>query len=218
MASAKRISVSGLASQLLLENEASATWPWQEAPVQEVSPFDLQRMFLGDNFSTLLLLEVAFRTAFMYVVALILVRFIGKRGLGQLSPFEYLVVIAMGSAAGDPMFYPDVPLVHGVLVLSAIVLLQKSLIAVSGKSHSINNFVESTPTMLIKDGTVLRNKVTQEGLALDELLMKLREAGITHVGQIEFAYLEPSGSLSVFRYGREGPRRGESTLPDDAVR
>ena len=114
--------------------------------VADVSPFDLHRMFLGDDFSMLLLGEVVFRTAFMYISALVLVRFIGKRGLGQLSPFEYLVVIAMGSAAGDPMFYPDVPLINAVVVLAAIVLLQRGLVSASDRSVAVNHFVESVPT------------------------------------------------------------------------
>lgn len=186
--------------------------------MEEIEAFDLQRMFLGEDFSGLLLLEVAFRTAFMYVSALLLVRFIGKRGLGQISPFEYLIVIAMGSAAGDPMFYADVPLVHGVLVLAAIVLLQKGLISLSGRSEAVNHFVESVPALLIRDGEVLEMALAREGLARDELFDKLREAGVTNTSQVRLAYLEPSGNLSVFRVPDEQhlPPGGESTLPQGA--
>ena len=74
--------------------------------VSEVETFDLHRIFLGDT-SAWFLLEVIFRTTFMFVYTLILVRTTGKRGLGELSPFELLLVVALGSAVGDPMFYPD---------------------------------------------------------------------------------------------------------------
>ena len=186
--------------------------------MEEVTAFDLQRMFLGDDFSGLLLLEILFRTAFMYVAALLLVRFIGKRGLGQLSPFEYLVVIAMGSAAGDPMFYADVPLVHGVIVLAAIVLLQKGLITASEHSESFNHFVESVPTLLVRDGDVLERAVRREGLAHDELFDMLREHGVSNTGQVRLAFLEPSGRLSVFRVPDEDhPPPGESTIPKVAT-
>jgi uncharacterized membrane protein YcaP (DUF421 family) len=182
--------------------------------LDDVTPFDLQRMFLGENFDVLLLAEIAFRTAFMYVSALVLVRFIGKRGLGQLSPFEYLVVIAMGSAAGDPMFYADVPLVHGVLVLAAIVFLQKALVTASERSDSVNHFIEGVPALLVRDGDVLEDALRREGLARDELFDKLREAGISNTAQVRLAYLEPSGGLSVFRVADERHLgQGISTLP-----
>ena len=180
----------------------------------DYTPFDLQRMFLGEDFAVLLLLEIVVRTAIMYTAALTLVRFIGKRGLGQLSPFEYIVVIAMGSAAGDPMFYPDVPLLHGIIVLAGVVLLEKGLISVAGRSERVSHFVESVPDVLIRDGVILDDHLRREGISRDELKVKLRERGITNVGQVQTAYLEPSGALSIFQ-GPEGGRfRGESTLPN----
>ena len=120
---------------------------------QSYEAFDLQRMFIGD-FSVLLLLEIAVRTAIMYLYALGLVRFIGKRGIGQLTPFEYVIVIALGSATGDPMFYPEVPLVHGMVVLAIIVALQKLLIATSERNERVERFVSSTPSLLIEGGVL----------------------------------------------------------------
>jgi uncharacterized membrane protein YcaP (DUF421 family) len=176
----------------------------------DYEPFDLKRMFIGD-FDSLLLLEIVVRTGFMYLVALLLIRFIGKRGLGQMSPFEYIIVIALGSATGDPMFYPEVPLIHGVIVLTMIVGLQKILISLTKRSITIARFVESTPTMLIQAGAVDAEMLKQEGIAKEELYMRLREAGITNVGQVRFAYLEPSGNVSVFAY-EEPQRPGDTTL------
>ena len=181
---------------------------------EQIQPFDLERMFLGDEVSLILLLEIVFRTAFMYLAALVLVRVIGKRGLGQLSPFEFLVVIAMGSAAGDPMFYPDVPLLHGVIVLAGIVFLQKVLIEFAARNDHAEHFIESVPALLIKDGLVLDDHLRREGLARDELMMKLREQGIANVAEVKLAYLEPSGRLSIFRIDREPTSNsGETTLP-----
>jgi len=182
----------------------------------EYTPFDLNRMFLGDEFSLLFIAEILVRTAIMYLSALLLVRFIGKRGLGQLSPFEYLVVIAMGSAAGDPMFYPDIPLIHGIVVLATIVLLQKGLIQATERSPAVEHFVESVPAMLVREGELLEEKLWQEGLNKDELFARLRQEGVANLSEVRLAYLEPSGAISVFRKDRYDPsldRTGESTLP-----
>ena len=182
----------------------------------EYTPFDLHRMFIGDEFSLLFIAEILVRTAIMYLSALLLVRFIGKRGLGQLSPFEYLVVIAMGSAAGDPMFYPDIPLIHGIAVLATIVLLEKGLIQATERNTAVEHFVESVPALLVEDGRLKEQILKREGLSRDELFVRLRQEGIANLSEIRLAYLEPSGAISIFRSDRYDPRYeqpGLSTLP-----
>lgn len=94
---------------------------------EEIQVFDWKRIFLGD-LEPAFALEVAFRTGFMFAYTIILVRLLGKRGIGQLSPFELVIIIALGSAVGDPMFYPDVPLFHAMVVVTVIVLLQRALV------------------------------------------------------------------------------------------
>jgi uncharacterized membrane protein YcaP (DUF421 family) len=181
----------------------------------DFQPLDLERMFIGD-FSFLLLLEIMVRTAVMYMVALGLVRFIGKRGLGQLSPFEYLVVIAMGSATGDPMFYPEVPLIHGALVLAIIVALQKTFFKLTQQSGLVATFIESTPTLLVDHGVMLEERMKEEGISEGDLFEKLREGGIEHLGQVRYAYLEPSGRVSIFKISPDRQTTGQSILPQEA--
>jgi uncharacterized membrane protein YcaP (DUF421 family) len=177
---------------------------------EDFRPFDLDRMFIGD-FSILLTLEIVVRTGFMYLAAIVIVRYLGKRGLGQISPFEYVVVFALGSATGDPMFYPEVPLLHGVVVLVVIVLLQKALVSASERNAGLQRYLEGSPTILIQSGTVLDDAARREGVSREELLMRLRQAGVTNVGQVQYAFLETSGQLSVFTEAeRRGP--GQSTL------
>jgi len=75
----------------------------------------------------------------MYVFTLLLVRVIGKRGLTQPSPFEYMIIIVLGSAAGDPTFYPDVPLTYAMVV---VVILQKLLELLTEKNRPLEIAVE----------------------------------------------------------------------------
>lgn len=184
-----------------------------EEGAQEIEPFDLHRMFVGD-FDLLLTAEIVVRTGFMYLAALLLVRVIGKRGLGQLSPFEFVIVIALGSAVGDPMFYPEVPLLHGVVVLTVVVALQKLITNVADRNEPFERFIESEPATLVMDGVIDEDVLLREGLARDELLMRLRQAGVRNVGQVQRAYLEPSGQVSVFKFdGVERP--GQSTFVEE---
>jgi len=98
-------------------------------PPDDVQPFDLTKMFLGD-ISWLFTLEIVFRTCVIYLYTVWLTRWISKRAIGQLSLVEFLLVIALGSAVGDPMFYPDVPILHGIIVITIVVLIDRGLLFV----------------------------------------------------------------------------------------
>lgn len=181
--------------------------------------FDLERILFGD-LPWLFLLEIVLRTALLYVYALFMLRLLGKRGMGSLSPFELAIIISLGSAVGDPMFYPGVPLVHGMLVMTVIVLLQRGLTFLTRRSQRIETFVESQASCLVADGSLVLDALNREMLAKDELFTALREAGVEQLGQVRRAYLESTGKVSVFLYPFEEERPGLGLLPvcDDEAR
>jgi uncharacterized membrane protein YcaP (DUF421 family) len=169
-------------------------------------------MFFGD-YPLLFLLEVLFRTAFMYLYMLLASRFLGKRGVGQLTPFEFIIVIVLGSAAGDPMFYPQVSLLQGVAVITVVVLLEKVIAELSQRNKKLEHIIQSTPQLLVKNGQVLDKALNESGLTKQELLMQLRTENIRDIGEVEYAYLEPMGKLSVFKLEGGKEKKVETTLP-----
>lgn len=181
----------------------------------EVAVLEFERMFLGDLPWTFTL-EVMFRTTAMYVYTLALVRVLGKRGMGQLAPVELVIIIALGSAVGDPMFYADVPLVHGFAVITTIVVLHRGLAVAMSRSDLIDRTVESGPVCVVQQGTVLIEAVQRERLPVDELFAALREEGFENLGEVRVAYLEGSGQVSAFRFTDSERRRfGLSLHPGD---
>ena len=177
----------------------------------ETLSFDFQRIFLGDN--PLFMFEIVFRTVIIYSYTLFAVRFIGKRGMSQLTPFEFVVIIALGSAVGDPMLYDDVPLLHGMVVVTFVVALQSLLNKATNILPKFEAAVEGKAVQLVANGNVLEDALKVESLSKQELFMQLRVKGIRNTGSIERAYLEPSGLLSIFEYEKGQERDGESTLP-----
>ncbi|WP_201772918.1 hypothetical protein, partial [Devosia riboflavina] len=89
-----------------------------------MSGIDWQGMLIGNEPPTFLL-EIVIRTVIIYSYTLALLRWLGSRAIGQLSTVEFLLVIALGSAVGDAMFYPDVPLLHCLLVVTVVVVANK---------------------------------------------------------------------------------------------
>jgi uncharacterized membrane protein YcaP (DUF421 family) len=156
-------------------------------------------------------LEVAFRTVFLYLYTLALVRVLGKRGMGELSPFDLVIIVGLGSAVGDPMFYADVPLTHGMIVVAVVVALQRILVRLTRKNPTVERLVESAPVLLVADGEVIATAMRDEELSEAELFMYLRMAEIEHLGQVRMAFIEQNGHVTVFR--TENGRTGKSVLP-----
>ena len=175
--------------------------------------FELRRMFIGDG-DALLLLEVAFRTAFLYLYAIAVVRLLGKRGLSNLSPFEYVVVFAAGTATGEPMLYPEVPLAYGMVVLTVIVLAHRLVARVTRTSKPVEAVLEGQPRLVVRDGAPIDDALASEQISIDELLMELRMKGVEDVAQVRYAFLEPSGEMSLFTYKEPQPPRMSTLLFD----
>src|ERR1044072_3135144 len=88
------------------------------------------------------LIEVVVRTVIMLIVVRLTLKFTGKRGVKQLSVFEVVIIISLGSAAGDPMFYEDVGLVPAIFVFLVILLMYRTVTWMLGKSSWFEKFIE----------------------------------------------------------------------------
>ncbi|WP_291429826.1 DUF421 domain-containing protein [Deinococcus sp.] len=170
----------------------------------EIVPFDWARMLLGDT-PPLFLLEIVFRTAVMFLWLLLLLRVTGKRGLAQLSPLEVAIVIGLGSAAGDPMFYPEVPLLHAMLVMAVVVGLQRLTAHLVIVSERVETFVEGTPVELIRDGVLTPLGLKRANLSREDVFERLRAQGVRQLGAVQRAYFEQDGSLTVFTHPHDPP-------------
>lgn len=179
---------------------------------QNITPLDLQRMLMGE-LPWLFLVEVVLRTSIMYLYALVLVRFMGKRGQRQLSPFDFLVIIALGSAVGDPMFYTEVPMLPGMVVLTTVVVLERLLSYAIHASKWVERFVSGAPRRLVLDGRLDMQSINQEAFSREEIFTMLRAHGIQQLGEVERVYVEQTGELSTYQYSQAEVRPGLPIAP-----
>ncbi len=180
---------------------------------QSIQPFDWYRIFIGEQTGLLFLLEIVFRTTVMYVYAIVFSRFVGKRGVGQISPFEFILIIIISSAAGSPMFQAHVPLSHGLLVLTVVMLLHRSASLLTDRSARAEDVMEGRPLLVVEDGHVVEDALRSGALSRRELMMLLRQQSVRDVGEVDRAFLEPSGTLSVLQADPGSARQTESTIP-----
>lgn len=169
-----------------------------------VVPFDLWRMFLGDS-PPLFYLEIVVRTAIVYAYALLLIRWVGGRGIAQMSTVEFLLVIALGSAVGDAMFYPEVPLLHAMLVITVVVLINKGLDTLIYRFAAVERLLDGKTADVIRNGVIVISTLRRHKIGKSELFESLREQGFRTLGEVRHAYLETSGRISVFRATPAGP-------------
>ncbi len=161
------------------------------------------------------LLETAFRSIIMFLVILFSLRLLGKRGVKQLSVFELGVIIGLGSAAGDPMFYKDVGLLPGMIVFAVIIGLYRLITFLINRSDRFENFVEGTPTCVLKEGKLLMHNFEKEPIARDELFSQLRLHSVSHLGQVYQAIIETNGEVSIFYFPDEDVRYGLPIIPGE---
>ncbi|WP_027379327.1 DUF421 domain-containing protein [Chryseobacterium daeguense] len=160
------------------------------------------------------LLEIILRTFIMFVTIIIGLRILGKRGVKQLSLFELVVIIGLGSAAGDPMFNKDVGIISSIIVFMVIILLYTVVTHFIGKSKKFEKLVEGKSICLIENGQFSIENFKKENLGSDEFFAELRLKGISQLGQIEKAIEEISGEISVFYFEDEKVKYGLPIMPD----
>lgn len=173
---------------------------------------DFEKLLIGEE-EWSFIPEIVFRTFFMFVIVLFSLRLLGKRGVKQLSVFELVVIIGLGSAAGDPMFYREVGLISAVAVFAVVVVAYKVTSYFVNKSKKFEELLEGSSTCLIEEGEFAIENFKKETLAQDEFFAELRQYSISHLGQVKLAIIETSGSVSVFFYPENEVKYGLPILP-----
>jgi len=143
-------------------------------------------------------LEAIWRTLVVFVILAILTRLIGRKLLSQITFFEFVTGISIGTITGAYI----VNEIRGNLVLISPVVLAILTVILSYstlKSLKIRKIVEGEPVIVIQNGKILEKNMLKLRYNLDQLEIQLRDKGIFDLSEVEFAILEPTGRLSVLK-------------------
>lgn len=178
---------------------------------------DFKSIFLNDlDFS--LALEIGLRTVIMFTFVLIFLRSSGKKGVRQLSIFEVAIIIALGSAAGDPMLNSESAILPSLLVFVVILAIYRLITYLASKSQKIENILEGEPMYIIEDGMFTLEEEGDSNFAEDEFFAEMRNQNIEHVGQVRTAVLESNGQVSFLYYSPEETKKGMPIYPKPYAR
>ncbi|AMO48789.1 Membrane protein YcaP [Enterobacter sp. FY-07] len=175
--------------------------------------FDLHRMAL-DKVPLDFLWEVALRSLYTFVLVFLFLKITGRRGVRQMSLFEVLIILTLGSAAGDVAFYDDVPMLPVLVVFITLGMLYRLVMWLMSHSEKLEDLLEGKPVVIVKDGELAWEKLHEENLTEFEFFMELRTNGVDQLGQVRLAIMETNGQLSVYYFTDDEVKPGLCILPE----
>lgn len=175
--------------------------------------FDLQRMAFNDVPPDFLL-EVAVRSLYTFILVFLFLKITGRRGVRQMSLFEVLIILTLGSAAGDVAFYHDVPMLPVFVVFITLACLYRLVMWLMNHSEKLEGLFEGKAKVIIEDGEFAWEKMQAQNMTEFEFFMELRLHSVEHLGQVRLAILETNGQISVYFYPDHLVRPGLSILPE----
>ncbi len=146
------------------------------------------------------LFTVLFRTLFFYFFVLIAYRIMGKREIGQLGVIDLIVSILIAELVAISIEETENPIYLTIIPIAVLVVLEVLFAYISIKSRKFRTLFDGKPSLIICNGKINYKEMVKQRYSLDDLLVSLRQQGIKELDNVEYAFLEPNGELSVFKY------------------
>lgn len=146
------------------------------------------------------LFTVLFRTLFFYFFVLIAYRIMGKREIGQLGVIDLIVSILIAELVAISIEETENPIYLTIIPIAVLVILEVLFAYISIKSRKFRTLFDGKPSLIICNGKINYKEMVKQRYSLDDLLVSLRQQGIKELDMVEYAFLEPNGELSVFKY------------------
>jgi uncharacterized membrane protein YcaP (DUF421 family) len=148
------------------------------------------------------------RSVLTFLVVLVVVRWTGKRSIANLAPFDLAMVILIGEVAAIPVADLKVDLLHGILPVCLVGGLHVLVTTLAVRFDKFEKWTEGQPTLLVKDGKVLKQNLLKERVSMADLVTALRHKEVDDVSQVKEAWIEHAGGVSVIR-------KEEAATPQD---
>jgi uncharacterized membrane protein YcaP (DUF421 family) len=141
--------------------------------------------------------QIVVRTAVVYVFLLAALRLAGKREIGQMTPFDLVVILVIANAVQNAMVGPDTSLIGGLLAAAALVVANAAVSYLGFSSRLFERTLIGSPTLLVSDGHLIDAHLRRERIDADEVLMAMREHGVADISEVKLAVLEVDGTVSI---------------------
>lgn len=141
--------------------------------------------------------EFILRAVVVYVVVLGMVRLSGKRALGQITPFDVLLIVLLGNAVQNALLGTDTSLGGGLLLAATLILLNYGVGWVSTRNRRIERLVEGEPVVIARDGRLFETVLRREQVTRADFEAAMRQQGCLGVEDVALALLEINGHITI---------------------
>lgn len=146
-------------------------------------------------------LQIVYRSAIVYVAIIVGLRLSGRRQLGQMTPFDLVLVLLIANAVQNAMVGTDASILGGLLAAGTLLLLNLIIQRVTRRFGFLGRAIEGVPVVLISDGALMEHSITSQGFNKGDILQALREHGFDDPSKIHLAVLEVDGTISIVPFG-----------------
>lgn len=143
--------------------------------------------------------EFVIRAAAVYVAVLVMVRLVGKRTVGQYTPFDLIVVVLLGTAVQNSLIGEDVSLLGGLILAGTLLTLNGIVGYISARSPSFDQLVEGHSIVLARSGTVDIDQLRRQSISEEDFRAACRASDCLKSADIALAILESSGNITVIK-------------------
>ena len=143
---------------------------------------------------------VIIKTIFFYFFVLIIFRLMGKREIGQLSIQDLVVSILIAELVAISIENYKDSMMLTIVPILLLLFLEIAAGYLSLKFNKLRNIVDGKPSLIISNGKINYKEMVKSRYSIDDLLFQLRQNSIKSIEEIEYAFLEPNGKLSIFPY------------------
>ncbi len=162
------------------------------------------------------LVDKILRAALVYFFLLIAMRLTGKRQLGQMSSFDFIVLLMIGNIVQNAMIGNDNSITGGFIGAATILGLNYGIARLTTANKRFERLVEGAPTLLVHNGKVLEEHLRREMITRDELMAALRRQGILAIDEVRVALLEETGAITAVKKERSTPGGERAPVTDPA--
>lgn len=155
--------------------------------------------------SELPVVEKIARAGIVFLFLLVAFRLSGKRQVGQLTPFDLVVLLVISNIVQNAMIGNDNSVIGGLIGATTILVMNYGIVELTFRSKRLRRLVEAHPTLLIHNGRVLHDHLRTERVTMDDLRAALRRAGMADPTHVRFAVLEDNGGISVVPFTSADP-------------
>lgn len=158
-------------------------------------------------------MDIVLRATAMFVLLYALIRLLGKRELGQMTPFEFVLLVVMGDLVQQGVTHNDFSLTGGMLAIGTFAFWALLLSWLTYLFPRLKNALEGEPRVVVKHGQIIEANLRRDRLSRDEILSEMRLAGIAHLADVRWAILEPQGKISFIAKGVDAKPPGDDDNP-----